>query len=283
MEDGAPSRLALLALLAGAAAGAAEGLIAGWFALVILFPIAIGLAAGFAATRVVTASKVRAPMMAALLAGLGGFAGQAVRHEVQYQRFVRSMADIDIRDTSQPADANDFLRTVTGHGGRAGYLLLRAQQGTIISRHGRSGPTLKGPAYWGLFALEFLLAGGTAFAVGWSRASAPFCERCQKWYGADMPVATGAGDKQSVKASLAALEASDWNRFAEGLGTPDTKLASAVLIAACPGCTDSDRRLTVRIVRRPGHRKEKAEPRFVSMIRPDELRGLQAALDARKQ
>jgi hypothetical protein len=37
------------------------------------------------------------------------------------------------------------------------------------------------------------------------------------------------------------------------------------------------------MIRRPGHRKEKAEARFVSMIRPDELRGLEAALAERKQ
>jgi hypothetical protein len=282
MEDGALPRLVLAAVAVGAVAGAVEGLVATWFDLLILFSMAIGLAAGFGAVKVVESSKVRAPALAALLAALGGLVGLAVKHEVEYQRF-RSTVVEEFQEAGQPApDADQVLLGLTGKTGRAGYLSLRAEQGTTISRHGSKGPTLKGPAYWGLFALEFLLAAGVAFGVAWSRASAPFCERCKKWYAADACIATGAGDKQSVTASIAALDASDWGRFAEGLGAPDQKTASAVLVAACPGCTDNDRRLTVKVIHRPGHKKEKAAVRFVSMIRPDELRGIETALGARK-
>jgi hypothetical protein len=266
-----------------AVAGAGEGVIAGWFDLLIIFPIGIGFAAGFGAAKMVESGKVRAPALAALLAALGGLIGQGIKHEVEYQRFVRSALAGDVQEPGQPPpDVNQVLLALTGRTGRVGYLLLRAEQGTTISRHGRKGPILKGPAFWGLFALEFLLAGGTAFAIAWSRASAPFCERCKKWYGADTILATGAGDKQSVNAGIAALEASDWTRFADGLGAPDKKAASAVLVAACPGCTDNDRRLTVKVIHRPGHRKEKAQACFVSMVRPDELRGIETALSARQ-
>jgi hypothetical protein len=279
-DDGAPMRLALLALVVGAVAGAVEGFVSGWFDLLIIFPLVIGLAAGGAAAKAVKDGKVRAPVLAAWLAALGGLAGQGVKQEVQYQRFLRSPALAQFQGDGPGID--DVLRITTGKTGRAGYLLLRARQGTTISRHGPSGPTLRGPAFWVLFGVEFLLAGATAFGIGWSAASDPFCERCKKWYGPDTPVAGGAGDKQSVTASISALEASDWRRFAEGLGAPDTKAATQVLIAACPGCTDNDRRLTLRLIHRPGHRKQKATARFVSMIRPDELRGLEGALAERK-
>jgi len=282
MEDGALGRLALLAVLVGAAAGAVEGLVAGWFDLLVLFPLIIGFAAGFAAAKAVVSSKVRAPAVAALMAALGGLSGQVVKQEIQYQRFVRSPAVAQFREESG-AGVDDLLRTLTGKTGRAGYLLMRAEQGTTLRRHGSSGPTLRGTGFWILFGAEFLLSAGVAFGIAWASASDPFCERCKKWYGPDTPLASGAGDKDSMKSSIAALEASDWKRFAEGLGAPDTKSASAILISACPGCTDNDRRLTVRRIHRPGHRKQKAEARFVSMIRPDELRGLESALAERKQ
>lgn len=282
MEDGALFRLALMALLVGAVAGTVEGLIAAWFDLLILFPMIIGLAAGFAASKVIVSSKVRAPALAGLMAALGGLAGQAVKQEIHYQRFLRSPAVAEFRQGNGPG-VDEMLRALTGKTGRAGYLALRAQEGTTLRRHGSSGPTLRGTGFWILFGAEFLLSAGMAFGVAWAGASAPFCERCKKWYGPDTPLASGAGDQQSVKASIVALEASDWKRFAASLGAPDTKAASAILVAACPGCTDNDRRLTVRMIRRPGHRKEKAEARFVSMIRPDELRGLEAALAERKQ
>jgi hypothetical protein len=281
MEDGALFRLALLALVAGAVAGVVEGLVSRWFDLLLIFPLIIGLAAGFAAAKVVTSSKVRAPVLAGLLAALGGLVGQGVKGEMEYQRFRRADL-IGAAEAGQPApDVDQILLALTGKPGRAGYLLLRAEEGTTINRHGRKGPALKGTAYWVLFGVEFLAAGLTAFGIGWSGASAPFCERCKKWFGPETRIATGAGDKQSIKASLAALEASDWGRFAGGLGLATEKHASAVLVAACPGCTDSDRVLKVKFIARPGHRKESASVKFVSMIRPDELRGLETALAER--
>jgi hypothetical protein len=279
-EEGALVRLALLALVVGGVAGAVEGLVSAWFDLLILFPLIIGVAAGAAAGKAVTDGKVRAPALAALLAALGGLVGQGAKQEVQYQRFLRSDAVAQLREGGLGADA--LLYATTGKTGRAGYLLLHAQQGTTISRHGRSGPTLRGTGFWVLFGVEFLMAAGMASLMGWGAASAPFCERCKKWFGPDTPVAGGAGDKQTVKASIAALEASDWGRFVEGLGAPDAKAASQVLISACPGCTDNDRRLKIRVLHRPGHRKQKAAVQFVSMIRPDELRGLEGALSERK-
>jgi hypothetical protein len=281
MEDGAPMRLALGALALGALAGAVQGLIAAWFDLLIVFPLLLGLAPGIGVAKVVRSSKVRAPVLAALLAGLGGLTGQAVKQEVQYQRFLRSPAVAALGQQGRPT-MDQVLLATTGKTGRPGYFLLRGQHGVTISRHGSGGPTLKGPAFWVLLGLEFLLATWIASAIGWSAASAPFCERCKKWYGPDTPVASGAGDQQSLKGSIAALEASDWKRFADTLGAPDTKLASTLLIAACPGCTDNDRRLTLRRVRRPGHAKQKSDARLVTMIRPDELRGLEAALAERK-
>jgi hypothetical protein len=55
-------------------------------------------------------------------------------------------------------------------------------------------------------------------------------------------LATGAGDKQSVNAAIAALEASDWTRFAD-LGV-QTRRPPAPSSSRLPGLHHNDRRLT---------------------------------------
>jgi hypothetical protein len=143
--------------------------------------------------------------------------------------------------------------------------------------------TLTGPWFWTLFGAEFLIAGAAAFHMAWSRARAPFCESCKRWYGAPVPAARGSADKQAVKATLAALEASDWPRLAAAFGKPTEKKSSVLLFSRCPGCSSGDQRLLLQDVTALGHSRQKVRERLDTMVRPDEARAITDALSADQQ
>jgi hypothetical protein len=278
MEEGALPALAVVPLAVGVLTGFVEALLARWFDLLILFPALIGVAAGYTAMKIVDRGKVRRPLLAGLLACFAGLAGQAARQEVEYRDFRAAVAYL--ASPGAPAPHPDAaLRELTGRTGRLGYLLLEAEHGVEVKKPGAPrGFTVKGGWFWLLFVFELLVAGAVAFELTWRRASAPFCERCKRWYGTEAPLATGAGEREAVTDTLSALEASDWVRFARALGTATAAKASALLVARCEGCADNDARLTVKVFRHPGTRKEKSRVRFVSMVRPDELREMERAI-----
>jgi hypothetical protein len=267
LGDATVAHLLLVPLGAAVAAGAAEAVVGRWFSLIIVFAAVIGAAAGYAAGWVIDRFRVRAPLLAGLLAGAAGLAGQATRHEVTYQMFVRELAA-----RNEPA----------AQYGRLGYLRLTAALGKPIKRRaGRGAANLAGAAFWLVFAAEFLVAGGVAFSVAWTRARRPFCERCRRWYDPPTPVARGTAEKAALSATLAALRAADWPRFAETFGQSGHEHWTALLFGRCPACEESDRLLVIQSVTRLGHTRRKVRPRLDMMVSAEEARAVTAALAAR--
>jgi hypothetical protein len=234
----------------GVITGVVEGLLDPWFSLFLIFPLLIGLAAGGAAAWMIGSRQLRAPLLAMLLAAVGGAAGYVAVHTVDYLRFRSHVAELVRHD--QPAASDDavaaamdeFLVEQTGASGFRGYLDLAAREGVRVKHTGSSdeGFAFTGTAAWIVWLCEMLLAAGTAGWIAYGRARAPFCETCEVWYGPERPFASGgAGDKPAQRRFVAALDTGDLDAAAGVLAAPGAPLAKtnatfALTTTTCPRC-----------------------------------------------
>ncbi len=121
--------LLVACIVIGVLAGALAHAIGTFIWLIVIFPLAMGFAVGMGAGMVIQARKVRAPLIAVLCAGLGGFAAWSMDLGIGYVT-TRSNVSADLRDyaTSLEADtgvaateqaiseATDFLIYAWGEG-----------------------------------------------------------------------------------------------------------------------------------------------------------------------
>ena len=276
-------------LLAGIVTGSLEGAIDRWISLLLLFPALIGAAAGGLAGVMIHRHQLRAPALAMALGVAGGAAGYVAIHVVDYVRFRADIADaMHARNPGAPesglsAAVDGALRAETGHDGFVGFLTFAARQGVTIKRVGVGDPglTLPGAGAWAVWALELLFAAGAAGFLARARAREPFCERCEDWYGAPSPVASG-GDASSAarKRFVTALGDGDLEAAATAFVGPRGRRANFALSSArCPRC-DADLYCALRRVsaRRAAHAPELE----AWLMSNDELARLGAAITRRR-
>lgn len=283
---GAIPRLAVVCLLAAAAGGVVEGLVSRWLSLLLLFPLLLGGIVGFAAGRVIGGSHVRAPWMAALVAGVAGLFAQLAVHAVQYVEFRYELgqelaaAQPGVDGAGAGAVVDQILQQETGQAGFAGYLQFRAKVGTEIKKAGHSsGIKLEGAAFWVLFAVNFLLAGGIAASSAFGRANAPYCEPCQRWYEQHQHVASGSADKSAVAGTLRALDAGVVTEVPAVFGAAKPDGVAVLQLLRCTGCSDHEPQLSLTVITGPA-KKQKTKLAYKSMLRPDEARSLLGAFAA---
>jgi hypothetical protein len=156
--------LFLAAILGGAAIGAVVSLFAHQVIyLVLVFPVVMGFLMGYLIARAVHAGKIRNPRVAigfAVLAGLVVYASLWVVDFLQYQNSIAQM---------------DFL----GRYDFLGFVMERAQ-GNENHYILNLGPIL----IWIYWAVELALIVGLSILVGRRPAYDPFCEPCNRWFGA---------------------------------------------------------------------------------------------------
>lgn len=282
-HPGAVSRLALTCLVAGLAAGLVEGFVSRWFSLLLVFPALLGVIVGATALRIVERMHIRAPLLAAIIAGSAGLLSQAAVIGAQYYHFRIEMRG-QFGDNQAIAGMADrvvdaAIEQETGHSGFVGYLLIRARTGTQINRSGQSsGLTLSGPWFWGLFAVNFLIAGAIAAAMGQDRARHPYCEACQRWYDRTLNIATGSVEKSATAATLSALDRGAFAEVPGVLGKPHPAGASTLQLLRCSSCSGHEPQLTYVVVDGVG-KKQKTKKPLTTMLRPEDAKSLLGALE----
>lgn len=252
-DDGALLVLFAATLVAAVGIGAIEGFISQWFNLVLLFPLLLGALVGLAGVWVVKVKKVRKPMFVIAVGFAMGFLSQGVVHFVEY-RVARSTIADNMKNDAQAAAfvrANgEELAVDLALGGKdgdlpiVGYVKLAAEQGITISNAGssyhESSPTFSGVGVYIYWLVEFLVAGGMAAFILWTQAREPFCEKCDAWYTLDRVVASGAGGRASIKATIERIESGRFAEAVRALGKTDGNTMSVLALRSCAQCRDGD-------------------------------------------
>lgn len=289
-DPGATAALLVGCVAVGALAGAAESVAGRWLHLFLLFPLLLGLAVGLFAQWSVGRHRFRAPAAAALLAGAGGLTGELSVHLTDYAFFRAAQAkvvreEIPPRDgpggtpARRPIDVDEYLADRTGSRGFAGYLKLRAAEGTAL-RRGTVTHRIAGGWSFLLWGLEALLAAGAAGALAFGRARQPFCERCKRWYEPEVRIAVGSGEREALRATLAALDRRDMAALAVALGAPGPEAASVLELARCSRCLMHEPVVSVLLFVRL-QKVPRSALRYRSLLRPDEAAALLEAVAAR--
>jgi hypothetical protein len=275
-----PGSLPILAagsIVVGIAAGAAESIVGQWFHLLIIFPLLVGLAVGVFAAWLVARRRIRAPLAAAVVAGLGGLTTQLAYHVTGYVRF---RAELEETVRSRGLTVDQALERATGSAGFTGYMLFMAEQGVTIKRTGQSsGVQVSGTGSFILWGVETLLALGAAAALARSRAMEPFCERCKLWYGAEQPISLGSPDDAHVRSVVAALDARDLPRAVEALGARTEDAQSTLTLRGCPRCEEHEPVLSYQVVTRL-KKKPQVRLKYRTLLRPIEAADLRRAAAA---
>lgn len=279
MGDGALPVLIVASLAAAAGVGALEGVVTQWFNLFIVFPLLIGAASATAAVAVIAARHIRAPVVAALIAGAAAVAGQLTFHAVSYERFRSEMATQLAHDEDGPRSVDDALAEHTGSPGFVGYAKLMAEQGTVIKHNGRdSGMNFTGTGWWILALVEALAAGGFGAVLAFGRANQPYCESCKRWFDLTDVEAVGAGDKATVATLKGALDSEAWPRIGEVLGTSDGKRVSSVIVRRCGQCQNHEPVLSVTVTTAANTKKPKVATVYTTVLRYSDYNTLHATL-----
>jgi hypothetical protein len=275
-EPGSLPLLVAGTVAAGAAAGVVESIVARWFHLLILFPLAAGLAVGAFAAWMIGRRRIRAPLLAALVAAAGGLTTQLAYHLTDYYRF---RADVEDTVKKHGVTVDEALEETTGSPGFAGFMRFKAQQGVTLKRAG-TGTTVSGVGAFVLWGVEALLALGVAVAMARGRAREPFCERCRLWYGADETVSVGSADDAHVRSVVAALDARDLPRAVASLGPRAEDAQSSLTLRRCPRCQENEPVLSFQVATRL-KRKPQVRLKYRTMLRPAEAAALREAVEAR--
>ena len=286
-NSGGISLLVAACLGAALAGGVIEGVISKWFSLLLFFTAALGGAVGFTAAWVIGRSQVRAPWVAAVVAGLCGIAAQGALYGVQYAQFRHELGSEFAQNpkfAGQP-DTKSLVDQVlvqeTGQSGIAGYLQFRAQVGTEIKKAGHSGSGIKlsGVGFWILLGINFLIAGGIAFSSAYTRANTPYCETCKTWYEKTEPVATGSGAKPVIAGTLQALDSGMFTDVPIAFGRARPNSTGVFHLLRCGTCADHEPQLHLTVITGDG-KKQKTHVAYKTMLRADEARSLLSAFAA---
>lgn len=281
-ESGAIQVLFFGTLAAGTVIGVAESELGRWVRLLVVFPLVAGILVGLVARWTIGRRRVRAPVAAALIAGLGGLATQLACHLTDYYRFRSAVAFEEVAPGQgkpiqrRPVAVDEALAAQTGSTGFLGYLKLRAREGVGIERGGREVVRAQGMEAFALWGVEAILAIGVAAALAANRASQPFCERCRTWYGADETVAVGSADKGQVREVVAALDARDPARAAAALGAPGDEAQSLLALRRCPRCPENEPLLSYSVITNV-KKKPQSALKYRTLLRPEEASALRAA------
>ncbi|MGE0872830.1 MAG: hypothetical protein AB7P03_30020 [Kofleriaceae bacterium] len=206
------------AVMGGVITGIVLGIISAWFSLFVVFPMLAGAGAAAAAAWMIGKHKLRAPMLALALGALGGTTAYLAVHAVGYLQFRAGALeaihadDPTLGDDQASIELDRALEQEVGHAGVVGWLELAARRGISIKRIGsdRNDGTFTGGAAYVIWLLELLVATGMAGFIARHRANEPFCEACDRWFGAERAIAQGgSGSKADGKRIIRALEAGD--------------------------------------------------------------------------
>ncbi|HEY6006008.1 MAG TPA: hypothetical protein VIV57_24220 [Anaeromyxobacter sp.] len=266
-------------IVVGIAVGVVESIVGQWFHLLILFPLLAGLAVGAFAAWLIARRRIRAPLAALVVAGLGGLTTQLAVHVADYVRF---RAELEESVQQRGLTVDQALEAATGSPGFTGYMLFVAEQGITIKRAGQSsdgGTKISGVGSFVLWGVEALLALGVAASMARSRALEPFCERCRLWYGADQVVSLGSPDDAHVRSVVAALDVRDLPRAVESLGARTEDAQSTLTMRGCPRCLEHEPVLTYQVVTRL-KKKPQARLKYRTLLRPAEAVALREAAAA---
>lgn len=197
----APISGLILMLIATIAVGVAAGLALFAvdfyikFYLVLAFPIIGAFLVGGLLLVIVRASRIRNPLLAGLIAGLGGLIMMGTYHFASYfigfRSDVRTFIEEEVGEPISDADLDEFLSEIlqdeVGQDGFVGYLQLTAREGISITRATSTSDTggleLKDGLVWGYWGLELLIAIGVAWGMASKQARDPFDESAESWYG----------------------------------------------------------------------------------------------------
>lgn len=239
----APISGLILMLIASIVAGVAAGL--ALFAvefylniyLVVVFPILGAALVGGLLVLVIRSSKIRNPLLAGLIAGLGGLVMMGTYHFTAYfigfRGEVRTAIEEEISEAVTDADLDEFINSVlkdeVGQDGFVGYLQYSAREGISITRATTTSSTggiqLKDNLVWIYWGVELLIAIGVAWGIAAKQAHEPFDETAESWYGKPEFLATA--DWKSRKALSEALKKGDFQAAGALLTTANLKYPRA--------------------------------------------------------
>jgi hypothetical protein len=266
--------------------GALEAFVSQWFSLLIIFPLGLGLLVGGVGMALVSSKRIRRPLAVGAIGLVAAIAAQGTVHFVSYQQARSRLATALEQD---PALA-PFIRehgsdaavdaALTGAGGSPflGYMRIAAEQGITITRTGSSGkgPTLTGLAAKGLWVAEILIVAACACWMMVGQAREPFCEPCNGWYTTEEALASGAGDKAALKATLSRLENGQIGEAIRSLGTSNGKTAATLVLRGCAQCHEHEPLLEVRLTAGLD-KKPETKKVFATLLSPSDARELRKA------
>lgn len=221
------------------------------FYLVLAFPIIGAFLVGGLLLLIVRASKIRNPLVAGLIAGLGGLIMMGTYHFASYfigfRSEVRTAIEENAGETIADADLDEFINSVlkdeVGQEGFVGYLQYSAREGISITRATSTSDTggiqLKDGLVWGYWGLELLIAIVVAWGMAARQARDPFDESAESWYG--KPEFLAAADWKSRKTLSEALKKGDFQQVGSLLTTWDLKYPRAdIRIRRSPNTSAAD-------------------------------------------
>jgi hypothetical protein len=140
------------------------------------------------------------------------------------------------------------------------YLQLKLEAGFTISNHGSGGTKLDGWGVWTVWGIEALIIFGVVVFLMWGEASAPYCERCNRWAVPKKLVIPGLGREQAAPL----VERGDLTGLVDlrAPPEPDPLLSLTYTATLCPNCKETgyitveEKRITVS---KRGKRDEKTQ------------------------
>jgi hypothetical protein len=286
----------LLMLIAGAVIGVGVGLLL-WAVetyvhiyLIILFPIIAGAIVGGVLAWAVRSSKVRSPLIAALIGLAAALVAYGTYHFAGYYiTFRGDMRAAYIENSGRtPTDAqlddelNELMQDEVGDSGFLGYLRVVAREGFSISRTGVSTSSnavdLEGDIVWAYWAVELLVIVGFGAILPARAAGEPFDEDDNVWYG--KPTLIGITTGKARKDLLRALENGDFQGAGRMLTTQNIKYPrTEVMLRRSPAANTMPQDVFVTI--HQSQRQGRSTVVKSGILSPTELNWLTGAMEGR--
>lgn len=245
-------KLLLLLGIGAIALGIVVGLVNKYIYLTLVFPLLMGAAAAAAMHRGVRWSKLRNPLLAAVIGVLTGTLVYTTYHYFRYQEIrarIRSDMLLRIATTLGEEEArfddprvlensiDKQFAAATGWRGFPAYLVLQARNGETLGHiGGRSGVNLGKIGTWIYWLAELALVATLPAIYGWRRADEPFCEKHNRWYGPPQFVGRVPQDKSDEVLDL--LDAGEFRAAGARLSSAEVLPALEIYIQECRFCRD---------------------------------------------
>lgn len=286
-----PSLLVMLGITSTAAVGIgwAAHFVGQFFYLIVLFPFLIGLGVSTAVSLGITKTKCRNTTIAALVAIFAGAVTYSSMHLFDYATFKRTSSNAIVVEMSQQGVETDemisteqakqlvdnVLEDETGSTGFIGYMKFMAQKGISISNKGSGGFNIGQTGTWIYWVLEFGAILFLAFG-GSSRASEPFCEKCESWY-TDGHIGDSSGETE--EALITALQSESFADLSSIL-QPATSLPRITLNGStCPSCSDADVVINVERISLDSKGKEESTALHSQMVTMEQYTQLRSQFE----